>query len=222
MLNIIMSDKIILSYRALVFILALSYWLYQFDGIFTDPFGWQFRYLTIWSLTTSLFVAGQLLSFSCGFSDKSWNTLTSVATVISMVVVIQYWRLYFIDPLLVGSGEIPWHQQYYLHLAGPALLWIDAFFILGAFQKIKKILFFIAVFSISYPTWMEIILRPINSIPIGTVTNGLPYPFLNDMLIIDRLIFYTVSIILNFLLFFVGWFLSNILFLKIRRTLTSS
>ena len=81
MLNIIMSDKIILSYRALVFILALSYWLYQFDGIFTDPFGWQFRYLTIWSLTTSLFVAGQLLSFSCGFSDKSWNTLTSVATV---------------------------------------------------------------------------------------------------------------------------------------------
>ena len=222
MLNIIMSDKIILSYRALVFILALSYWLYQFDGIFTDPFGWQFRYLTIWSLTTSLFVAGQLLSFSCGFSDKSWNTLTSVATVISMVVVIQYWRLYFIDPLLVGSGEIPWHQQYYLHLAGPALLWIDAFFILGAFQKLKKILFFIAVFSVSYPTWMELILRPINSIPIGTVTNGLPYPFLNDMLIIDRIVFYTVSIILNFLLIFAGWFLSNILFLKIRRTLTSS
>jgi len=222
MLNIIMSDKIILSYRALVFILALSYWLYQFDGIYTDPFGWQFRYLTIWSLTTSLFVAGQLLSFSCGFSDKSWNTLTSVATVISMVVVIQYWRLYFIDPLLVGSGEIPWHQQYYLHLAGPALLWIDAFFILGAFQKLKKILFFIAVFSVSYPTWMELILRPINSIPIGTVTNGLPYPFLNDMLIIDRIVFYTVSIILNFLLIFVGWFLSNILFLKIRRTLISS
>lgn len=217
-----MSDKIILSYRALVFILALSYWLYQFDGIYTDPFGWQFRYLTIWSLTTSLFVAGQLLSFSCGFSDKSWNTLTSVATVISMVVVIQYWRLYFIDPLLVGSGEIPWHQQYYLHLAGPALLWIDAFFILGAFQKLKKILFFIAVFSVSYPTWMELILRPINSIPIGTVTNGLPYPFLNDMLIIDRIVFYTVSIILNFLLIFVGWFLSNILFLKIRRTLISS
>jgi hypothetical protein len=139
-----------------------------------------------------------------------------------MVVVIQYWRLYFIDPLLVGSGEIPWHQQYYLHLAGPALLWIDAFFILGAFQKLKKILFFIAVFSVSYPTWMELILRPINSIPIGTVTNGLPYPFLNDMLIIDRIVFYTVSIILNFLLIFAGWFLSNILFLKIRRTLISS
>tara|TARA_B000000475_G_scaffold186769_1_gene150646 strand:- start:31 stop:699 length:669 start_codon:yes stop_codon:yes gene_type:complete len=222
MLNIIMSDKIILSYRALVFILALSYWLYQFDGIFTDPFGWQFRYLTIWSLTTSLFVAGQLLSFSCGFSDKSWNTLTSVATVISMVVVIQYWRLYFIDPLLVGSGEIPWHQQYYLHLVGPALLWIDAFFILGAFQKLKKILFFISVFSVSYPIWMEIILRPINSIPIGTITNGLPYPFLNDMLIINRIIFYTVSIMLNFLLIFVGWFLSNILFRKIRQKLISS
>ena len=55
MLKNIMSDKIILPYRALVFILALSYWLYQFDGILTDPFGWQFRYLTIWSLTTSLF-----------------------------------------------------------------------------------------------------------------------------------------------------------------------
>lgn len=212
-----MSDKIILPYRALVFILALSYWLYQFDGILTDPFGWQFRYLTIWSLTTSLFAAGQLLSFSCGLTKKSWDSLTSVATVISMVVVIQYWRLYFIDPLLVGSGDIPWHQQYYLHLAGPMLLWIDAFFILGAFQKLKKISFFITIFSLSYPIWMEVILRPINSIPIGVVTNGLPYPFLNDMLIADRIIFYIVSIILNFLLIFVGWFLSNILFIKIRQ-----
>ena len=216
-----MNNKIILPYRAVVFILALSYWLYQFDGIFTDPFGWQFRYLTIWSLTTSLFVAGQLLSFSCGLSNKTWNSLTSVATVISMVVVIQYWRLYFIDPLLVGSGDIPWHQQYYLHLTGPVLLWIDAFFILGAFQKLKKILIFIAVFSVSYPIWMEAFLRPINSAPIGTVTNGLPYPFLNDMLITDRIIFYTISIILNFLLIFVGWFLSNILFLKIRQKLIS-
>ena len=157
------------------------------------------------------------MSFSCGLAKKSWDSLTSVATVISMVVVIQYWRLYFIDPLLVGSGDIPWHQQYYLHLAGPMLLWIDAFFILGAFQKLKKISFFITIFSLSYPIWMEVILRPINSIPIGVVTNGLPYPFLNDMLIADRIIFYIVSIILNFLLIFVGWFLSNILFIKIRQ-----
>jgi len=63
---------------------------------------------------------------------------------------------------------------------------------------------------------MEVILQPINTIPSGTVTNGLPYPFLNDMEVFERFVFYLISIMLNFLLIYFGWFLSNVLFLKFR------
>ncbi len=181
-----LENKLVIYYRTIVFLIAIFYWLYQFSGILTDPFGWQFRYLTIWSLTASTLVAAQLLGFSLGLTNKNWNSLASAATVISMVVVIQYWRLHFTDPKLVGSGSIPWHQQYYLHLLGPMLLWIDAFLILGAFSNLKRILFLILIFSITYPLWMEVILQPINTIPSGTVTNGLPYPFLNDMEVFER------------------------------------
>jgi hypothetical protein len=216
-----MEKKLVTYYRTIVFLLAISYWLYQFSDILTDPFGWQFRYLTIWSLTASTLVAAQLLRFSLGLTNKDRNSFVSAATVISMVVVIQYWRLHFTDPKLVGSGNIPWHQQYYLHLLGPILLWIDAFFILGAFSNLKRILFLILVFSITYPFWMEFILRPINTIPSGTVTNGLPYPFLNDMKVFERCIFYLISIMLNFLLIYFGWFLSNVLFLKFRNRINN-
>jgi hypothetical protein len=211
-----LENKLVIYYRTIVFLIAIFYWLYQFSGILTDPFGWQFRYLTIWSLTASTLVAAQLLGFSLGLTNKNWNSLASAATVISMVVVIQYWRLHFTDPKLVGSGSIPWHQQYYLHLLGPMLLWIDAFFILGSFSNLKRILFLILIFSITYPLWMEVILQPINTIPSGTVTNGLPYPFLNDMEVFERFVFYLISIMLNFLLIYFGWFLSNVLFLKFR------
>ena len=210
------GNNLVIFYRTLVFLLAILYWLYQFSGILTDPFGWQFRYLTIWSLTASTLVSAKLLGFSLGLTNKNWNSLASAATVISMVVVIQYWRLYFINPILVGSGSIPWHQQYYLHLLGPILLWIDAFLILGAFNNLKRVLFLILVFSITYPLWMEVILQPINTVPSGKVTNGLPYPFLNDMEVFERFIFYLISIILNFFLIYFGWFLSKVLFLKFR------
>ena len=212
-----MSRNIITFYRAVVLILALFYWLYQFGGVAEDPFGWQFRYLTIWSLTANTVAAGLLLRYSLGYTDKDWNSFISAAMVISMVVVIQYWRLHLIDPKLVGSGEIPWHQQYYLHLLGPILLWIDAILILGTFKNIKKILIIITIFSISYPIWMECFLQIINTKPSGLITDGLPYPFLNDMRVIERVVFYTISIGLNYLLIYVGWLLSNVIFLKARK-----
>jgi hypothetical protein len=55
-----------------------------------------------------------------------------VAAVLNAMVVFLYWRLYFEDSSLVNGGNPPvWHQEYYLHLAGPILQWIDAVFILG-------------------------------------------------------------------------------------------
>ncbi|MEJ6709376.1 MAG: hypothetical protein QNK92_11370 [Amylibacter sp.] len=47
-------------------------------------------------------------------------------------------------------------------------------------------------------------LHPLNAKPIGTITAGLPYPFLNNMEIGTRMIFYTISPIVNFVFILIG------------------
>mgnify|MGYP000261561958 CR=1 FL=1 len=46
----------ILRYRLVCLILAVGYFLYQFTEANYNNFGIQFRYLTIWSLTTAMVV----------------------------------------------------------------------------------------------------------------------------------------------------------------------
>lgn len=47
---------------------------------------------------------------------------------------------------------------------------------------------------IAYPSWAEIVVRPLNDTPVGSVTSGLPYPFLNNMVFGDRLFFYGANV----------------------------
>lgn len=47
-----------------VFALTVIYSLEQFIYLDPDTFGWQFRYLTIWTLTTNLIVAFQIIRLS--------------------------------------------------------------------------------------------------------------------------------------------------------------
>jgi hypothetical protein len=52
---------------------------------------------------------------------------------------------------------------------------------------------------IIYCIWIEFIIAPFNLEPIGSVTNGLPYPFLNDMSLYERVVFYLISMVLGIL-----------------------
>lgn len=177
-------------YRWFVFLLALSYWFYQFEGIAGDGPGWQFRYLTIWALTASVISAYALVQYGRGRAGPPY-VIAATAAVMNALVVLLYWRLYLIDPALVRSNDVinPW-QEYYLHLAGPVLQWVDALILFGAFRK--PIQTFAALFGVflAYVGWAELVVAPLNERPVGSVTTGLPYPFLNNMNFLGRVQFY--------------------------------
>lgn len=193
-------------FRIIVFLLTVGYSLEQCVGLDPDTFGWQFRYLTIWTLTANMIVAFQMLCLSYGLTTKRWESFVSLVVVMNMAVVIQYWRLYLMDPLNVSPAEgTLWWKEYYLHALGPILMWIDAFLILGVFSRLKPVFFAAILLGIAYPAWCELVLHPMNDKPVGSVTAGLPYPFLNNMEFGARMIFYAFSTIANFVFIGVGW-----------------
>lgn len=193
-------------YRIIVFLLAAFYWLELFRHIDPAAFGWQFRFLTIWALTANLIVAAQMLRLSFGRTTARWESFVSLVVVMNMAVVVQYWRLYFMDPANVTSGSGPvWWKEYYLHLAGPVLMWIDAFLLLGVFSRLKPVFIAVLLLGVAYPLWVELVVHPLNDAPVGRVTAGLPYPFLNNLDFGGRLLFYVGVTAVNFVFVYVGW-----------------
>lgn len=204
----------VLRYRQVVFVLALGYWIYQFHQMLdpTRGFGWQFRYLTIWALTASLLSAFAVLRLSMGWTDRRPDTLASVAAVMNALVVYLYWKLWFDDPSSVnGDGPIAWWQEYYLHALGPLLQWFDALFLLGSFRRVMPVLGVLACIVLAYVGWAELLVRPLNARPLGEVTSGLPYPFLNNMEFAARSVFYGGTAALSLIVVGAGWGLTRLI-----------
>ena len=181
------------AYRLLVLALVCFYFLYNFHpDVWESQIGWSWRFLTNWGQAMSLVVAALMVGRSFGLTKRWPDTLVSVTVVVNLMVVGLYWQLYFTDPSLVNEDGIPpvWWREYYVHLVGPLLQWIDAFIIFGCFRRPMRVLGGMIGFVLIYNFWLELILRPFSSSPVGTVTNGLPYPFLNDMILSQRIWFY--------------------------------
>ena len=197
-----LKTRLVPQYRWFVFIVALGYWLYLFTTTSFDAFGWQFRFLTVWGLTFNLLVAGLMLRIVLGYNKKTWDSLVSATAVLNMVVVFLYWKLYFEDPTnIYPDGPLSWHLEYYLHAIGPMLMWFDAFFIFRAFRKLFPTLWIMLAIFFSYIAWIELLVSRFNTSPAGTSTNGLPYPFLNDMTESARSVFYAGTLITALVLF---------------------
>ena len=209
-----MQTKVILYYRFICFILALGYWLYQFFVANYESFGIQFRFLTIWGLTAALISTSLLFLNILKKNEERFFAFLSATAVLNAMVVFLYWKLYFIDPKLVNySGSINWFQEYYLHLLGPILIIFDALLINNSFRQIGEGVFLALLICISYILWSEIVTGPLNSQPVGKVTMGLPYPFLNDLVLKERIIFYFTTILTGLSFYLGGWFFH---ILKIR------
>ena len=187
----------VLSYRILVFSSALFYMIYIFIvSDWTQP-GGPSRYLTVWGLFFSLLISWRVLQNSRGRGNNRWDVFVSSSAIINAMVVFLYWKLFFEDPMSVTTnGQLDvWWREYYMHLVGPVLMWIDALFINRVFQKVKKTILWLTGTITTYIVWIEFVVRPLNDSPVGKVTNGLPYPFLNDLFLFDRLSFYVVNFI---------------------------
>ncbi|MEP4194519.1 MAG: hypothetical protein ABJL99_02670 [Aliishimia sp.] len=183
--------KPVLTYRWITFLLAGGYCLYQVMSADYGHPGGPFRFLTIWALFLSFFAASRMLALSEHRITRHHHRTAMCAAVLNVMVVFLYWRLFFTDPALVNSGgHIPWHQQYYLHLLGPALQIVDALFIGRVFRKPLRAAPALIGLIFTYAVWAEIFVRTQNDSPVGTVTSGLPYPFLNSMPWGERVVFY--------------------------------
>ncbi|MEO0486523.1 MAG: hypothetical protein AAF092_11485 [Pseudomonadota bacterium] len=202
----------VVIYRWIVFALAAFYSVYM---ITTSPYigeaGGPFRYLTIWALLLSFFCASRVLAFSERRSTRRWDTLIAATAVINFMVVFLYWRLFFADPdSVTRNGELGvWWREYYLHGLGPLLMWIDALVINRPFRRFFRAAGALVAIALSYFLWAELFVGPMNDEPIGTVTTGLPYPFLNNLELSGRIEFYAtnsvVALVLLGVFFALGW-----------------
>jgi len=177
------------------FVLALGFWFYQFTTQSGGNFGMQFRYLTIWGLSFAVIAHYLLWRDRSKGQHPSYPAFITGTAVLNIMVVFLYWRLYFIDPSLVNGDNTPvWFQEYYLHLVGPAIIIIDAIFVARSFYQPLRGALATLTICLAYIAWAEILVGPLNNSPIGRVTSGLPYPFLNDMDIAGRTQFYCTTL----------------------------
>lgn len=204
--------SMLLIFRWCAFLLALGFWLYEFTTIEQGVFGWQFRYLTIWSLTGIVITSWLLLSSARGVRDNLPYGLIASLTALSGVVVLMYWKLMFEDPALVRSGPVTsYAREYYLHALGPLLQWIDVLFIEKGFRRLRSALPWCIGIVLGYVAWLELALEPLNSEPVGSVTDGLPYPFLNDMVFDERVVFYITTGVIALAFLAAGWGICRLL-----------
>ncbi|MEL6642792.1 MAG: hypothetical protein AAFQ79_02565 [Pseudomonadota bacterium] len=182
----------VLIFRWGVFLLAAAAVIRQvvIAGEYANP-GGPFRFLTNWALLLSFFTASRMLALTERRSDRHWPHLVAATAVVNAMMVYLYWSLKLEDPALVQSGPgLPWYVDYYLHLIGPLLMWIDAFLIQDAFRRAWRSVPLLLGIVALYVVWVEGFVGPFNITPFGSVTSGLPYPFLNNMELPERLMFY--------------------------------
>ncbi len=192
-----MALRPVLIYRWTVFLLAAGYCLRMLIlGDFSGNFGGPFRFLTIWALFLSFFAASRMMALEERRSANRWDGLVSMAAVLNTMVVFLYWRLFLADPNSVTrNGELGiWHLELYLHGLGPLLQVIDAVFIHRSFRKLKTAIGWLLGVIGAYVLWAELIVQTFNKKPLGDVTSGLPYPFLNNLELPQRMIFYGSNI----------------------------
>lgn len=200
------------QFRLVVLMLAIGYSIEVAWTADYGAFGAQFRYLTIWALTGNLIAAAAMVRPQFAAPDGRFDVALSVLAILNVLVVFSYWRLFFIDPGLVNGDNTPKpYREYYLHLVGPVLMWIDLFWLKRGFRRLAPVLLWLAVAVAVYVVWAECLVGPLNDEPLGDVTTGLPYPFLNDMVPRDRAIFYATiygtGAVFSVLFWGIGWVL---------------
>ncbi len=185
-----------LIFRWTAFLLAGGYCIRMLIFGGWEHFGGPFRFLTVWALFASFFAFSRMMAIEEGRSMRRWDGFVCMTAVINTMVVFLYWRLYFADPNSVTTdGQLgAWHLEMYLHALGPALQVIDTIFVHRSYRRLGPAFAWLVGVIALYLMWAELVLQPLNTSPSGTLTSGLPYPFLNNLAFADRAVFYGVNL----------------------------
>lgn len=193
-----------LIFRWTAFLLAAGYCIRTLVFSGWDEFGGPFRFLTIWALFFSFFAFSRMMAIEEERSTRRWDGFVCMTAVVNTMVVFLYWRLYFADPTSVTrDGQLgAWHLEMYLHLLGPLLQVIDTLFIHRSYRRIGPALAWLFGAIGTFVAWSELVLQPLNTTPTGSVTSGLPYPFLNNLELSDRAVFYGSNFVVAIIILF--------------------
>jgi len=185
-----------LIFRWIVFLLAAFYCLRMLILGDWGSTGGPLRFLTIWALFASFFAASRMIALEEKRSERRWDGFVAMTAVLNTMVVFLYWRLYFADPTSVTrDGELgQFYLEMYLHGLGPALQVIDSLFIHRSHRRLKAATAWLVGVITSYILIAELVWQRVNDSPMGTVTSGLPYPFLNNLELPGRMVFYATNL----------------------------
>ncbi|MEM8536624.1 MAG: hypothetical protein AAGF56_02055 [Pseudomonadota bacterium] len=203
-----MKINLRLVFRWTAFLLAGGYCIRMMFFSDWTAFGGPFRFLTVWALFCSFFCFSRMMAIEEGRSTRRWDGFVSMTAVLNTMVVFLYWRLFLADPTSVSqSGALgALYLELYLHGLGPALQIVDALFVHRAFRRPGAAVAWLFGVISAFLLWSELVLQPLNTTPAGTVTSGLPYPFLNNLEWADRALFYgsNFAVALVILVIFTG------------------
>ncbi|RYG91248.1 hypothetical protein EU803_09115 [Loktanella sp. IMCC34160] len=202
------------AFQIAAFVIAVGYCLRMVFFSEYTQFAGPFRFFTVWGLFLATIAHG-LTVFSR--DPARWDGFIGAASVQNAMVVLLYWRLYFADPASVtANGQLGvWWLEFYLHAVGPHFLWINALFVYRGFRRPLRSIGWMVGIVTAYIAWAELLVQRFATEPSGTVTNGLPYPFLNNLEFAGRASFYGMNFVVA-LVFVAGFALIAAL---IRRSL---
>ncbi|PPR78794.1 MAG: hypothetical protein CFH01_00798 [Alphaproteobacteria bacterium MarineAlpha2_Bin1] len=217
------------SFRTITILLAIYFWWLGIgNGLYVgastgyyENWGGGFRYLTNWVLTLNLLVASNAI-FNEFYKRSPLNLIIPATLAMNFVVIILYWGLRVIDKSYLDVNTenwtlFEWFWDFYLHWGMSILVLIEILFFKKSIIKISTSYLILMIIFLGYIFWIELFIMPTNNHPCGKFTCGFPYPFLNEMKLTDRSIFYTG-------VWFIGTlsYIINIFILRINQKLNNS
>tara|TARA_Y100000588_G_scaffold370857_1_gene441520 strand:+ start:220 stop:888 length:669 start_codon:yes stop_codon:yes gene_type:complete len=186
-------------YRTVTLGLAAYFW---WIGVGVDyvssseaEWGGGLIYLTNWVLTLNLLVHTRAFLSEIFRQVFTINFLVGATMVMNIVVLVLWWGLQLVDPTLLAADTEGWSTFYwiweiYIHGGMAVLLFIEGVVFNKSFSsKIRPYAVIVGLF-LAYIVWIELAVSRYNILPCGSVNCGFPYPFLNDLDITQRIIFY--------------------------------
>ena len=201
-----LHKNFVYRYRQIVFVISSVFWVTLLVDLDWSYFGSDFRFFTYWSLVGCWISSYWALRLSTQKTQNDHHIGISIISIATLIMLFLYWNLYIIDPaMLYTDGVGSWGSKYIKHVTIPALQLIDAIFFLKVFRSLKSTIYGTITTITVYILWIELCIQPLNDKPAGSITSGLPYAFLNDMILIERLTYYgkiyLLTIILSFILY---------------------
>lgn len=209
---------IIPLFRLFALILTAYFWwlgignnLYigsSFDN--STSWGGGLRYLTNWVLTLNLLVAINAILFEIHRNYKFFTYIYSSTLSMNIVIIVLYWGMRFIDQSLldVNSSEwtlFQWVWDFYLHWGMTIIVAIEIIFLSKLKNQFIKEYTTLMIVFFGYILWIEYFISSNNKSPCGLISCGFPYPFLNDLISKERIVFY-----------FGVWIIGSVSFLSIK------